>query len=258
MTDAHHIPNSIDAPLVDAEFIANKHKPAFVAASEVLKQAEDWPAEVNGPADLEVLTAGVRAIMSAAKGLDTARTTEKRRFDDAGREVQGLFLPRLGKLETAKQAALGAITRHNRKVEEEQRRLAKEAADRERAEAERRAAAAAKLEDAGHADVAATVLDTAVDAQRMAERLDATATGRAADLVRTQTAAGAVTSATTLAFEVEDAPALRLSLGALGDYFDQPSIDKAIRAYMKAAKLAGREPVVPGVRFFAESRARVR
>lgn len=255
---AHHLPNSIDAPLVDPEFIANKHRDAFVAASEVLKQAADWPAEVNGPADLEVLTAGVRAIMGAAKDLDAARTTEKRRFDDAGKEVQGLFLPRLGKLDAAKQAALAAITRHNRKVEEEQRRLAKEAADRERAEADRRAAAAAKLEEAGHQDVAETVLDTAVDAQRMAERLDRQATGSAADLVRTHTAGGTVTSATTMAFEVIDGPALRGTLGHLGDYFDQPSIDKAIRAYMKACKTAGRSPFIPGVRFFADSKARVR
>jgi hypothetical protein len=254
--EAIHLSNN--PPLVDPEQIAQRHKAAFVAASEVLKLAADWPAEVNGPADLEVLTAGVRSIMGAAKTLDGCRTLEKRRFDDAGKEVQGLFLPRLTKLEAAKQAALGAITRHNRKIEEEQRRLAAEAAQRERVEMERRQAAAAALEAQGHADVAETVMDTAVEAERMAERLDRQATGSAADLVRTHTAGGTVTSATSMAFEIEDGAALRSSLGTLGDYIDQPSIDKAIRAYMKAMKLAGRDLAVPGVRFFADSKARVR
>jgi len=259
MTDtAIHLQNSLDAPLVDPEFIANKHKDAFVAASEVLKQAQDWPAEVNGPADLEVLTVGVRQIMSAAKTLDACRSAEKRRFDEAGKEVQALFLPRLTKLDQAKQTALAAITRHNRKVEEEQRRLAAEAANREREEARRRAEAAAALETAGHDDVAETVMETAVDAERMAEKLDRQATGSAADLVRTHTAGGTVTSATTMTFEIIDGPALRGTLGPLGDYIDQPSIDKAIRAYIKAKKLAGQSPFIPGVRFFAESKARVR
>jgi hypothetical protein len=257
MTDTY-LPNSIDAPLVDPEFIANKHKDAFVAATDILRAAQDWPTEVAGPADLETLTAGVRAIMGAAKTLDAARDGEKRRFDSAAKEVQGLFKPRLEKLDAAKAAALATITRYNRQIEEQQRRLAAEAAERERAEAKRRADAAAALETQGHADVAETVMETAVDAERMAEKLDRQATGSAADLVRTHTAGGTVTSATSMTFEVESHITLRGSLGTLGDYIDQPSIDKAIRAYMKAAKLAGREPSLAGVRFFAESKARVR
>lgn len=258
MTDAVHLRNDIDAPLVDAEFIANKHKDAFVAASDILRSSEDWPAEVNGEADLVTLTAGVRSIMGAAKTLEAARKTEKTRFDDAGKEVQALFTPRLTKLENAKATALAAITRHNRKVEEQERQKAAEAAQREREEAQRRAEAAARIEAAGHADVASTVMDTAVDAERTAQKLDAVATGTAADLVRTHTSAGTVTSATTMVHEVMDGEALRASLGTLGFYLDQPSIDKAIRSYMKAQKLAGRAPAVPGVRFYADSRARVR
>lgn len=258
MTDATHIPNSIDAPLVDPEFIANKHRDAFVAATEILRQSQDWPAEVNGPADLEVLTVGVRGIMGAAKTLEAARKTEKTRFDDAGKEVQALFTPRLTKLETAKQAALGAITRHNRKVEEEERRKAAVAAQREREEAQRRAAAAAALETAGHTDVAETVMDGAVEAERTAQKLDALSTGSAADLVRTQTAGGTVSSSSKLKHEVVDQQALRATLGVLADHFALPEIDKAIRAYIAAEKKAGREPKLAGVRFFNDTKAIVR
>jgi len=258
MTDTY-LPNSIDAPLVDPEFIANKHKAAFVAATDALRAAEDFPGEVEGPNDLEVLTAGVRRIMGASKDLDACRDLEKRRFDTAAKEVQGLFKPRLEKLELAKYTALATITRHNKKVEEAARKQAAEAAERERQEAARRAAAAAAIEAAGHQGVGDTVMDSAIESEAAAVRLDAISTGSsAADLVRTHTAAGTVTSATAMSFEVLMPVVLRRDLGALGDFIDQASIDKAIRTYMKAQKLAGRELSLPGVRFFADSKARVR
>jgi len=258
MTDTY-LPNSIDAPLVDPEFIANKHKAAFVAATDALRAAEDFPGEVNGPNDLETLTAGVRRIMGASKDLDACRDLEKRRFDTAAKEVQGLFKPRLDKLDAAKAAALATITRHNRRVEEAARQQAAAAAEIERQEAARRAAAAAAIEEAGHQDVGNTVMDSAIESEAAAVRLDAVATGSsAADLVRTHTAAGTVTSATSMTFEITDQQPLRASLGGLGDYFPLPDIEKAIRAYMKAQKLGGRELSLPGVRFFADSKARVR
>ena len=261
MTDAHHLPNSVDAPLVDPEFIANKHRGAFVAASDVLRAAQDWPAEVNGPADLEVLTSGIRSATAAHKTLEAARSTEKRRFDDAGREVQGIFTPHLGKLDTVKQTALAAITRHNRQVEERQRQLAAEAAERERAEAQRRADAAAALEQKGLGDVAETVMETAVEAERMAEKLDRQSTGSAADLVRVHTGGGTVTSATRIAFEVVSQDILRAGLGVLGPHLAQPDIDKAIRSLIAAEKRVGKSAadiVIPGVRCFNDSTARVR
>jgi hypothetical protein len=139
---------------------------------------------------------------------------------------------------------------------------AAQAAQREREEADRRMAAAAAIETTGMADVADTIMESALDSQAVAEKLDRVSTGSAADLVRTQTAGGTVTSATTLAFEVTDNDALRASMGELGPYFGQPEIDKAIRAYVAAAKRMGKDAgtikPLAGVRFFADRSARVR
>jgi hypothetical protein len=257
VTDTH-LPNSIDAPLVDPEFIANKHKAAFVLATTVLNAEAGLPLKVETEADLERLAKHVKDARSVHSTLDAARTSEKRRFDDAGREVQGLFTPRLTKLEASRKVAMDRINAHNQIVEERQRAAAKAAADAQRVEAERRAAAAAAIETSGMGDVAQTILDTAVDAQAAAEKLDRVATGSAADLVRTSTAAGTVSAATKLTFEVTDWPIVRKNLGTLGDYIDAATVEKAIRAHLKAEKLASRHPALPGVRFYEERSARVR
>jgi hypothetical protein len=51
-------------------------------------------------------------------------------------------------------------------------------------------------------------------------------------------------------------------MGELGPYFGQPEIDKAIRAYVAAAKRMGKDSgtikPLAGVRFFADRSARVR
>lgn len=262
MTDTHHLRNDLDAPLVDPEFIANKHKSAFVCATAVLNAEADLPAKVETDADLERLTKHAKDCMSASKNLDAARTGEKRRFDEAGKQVMAIFKPRIDKLDASKQVALGRITAHNRIVEERRRAEAAEAARLERIEADRRAAAAAQIETAGMSDVADTIMDSALDSQAMAEKLDRQATGSAANLVRTQTSAGTVTSATSITFDVTDAKALFASLGPLGAHMALADIQKALRAYIAANKKQGATaatmPPVPGVTFTTEISARVR
>lgn len=261
MTEAHHIPNSVDAPLVDPEFIANKHKAAFVLSTAVLNAEASLPAQVESDADLEALTKHAKDAFSVKKTLDGARDTEKRRFDEAGKQVQGLFKPRIDKLDATRAVALARITAHNNKLEEQRRAEAAQAAQREREEATRRAEAAAQMENMGLDDVGSAIMDTALDAERMADKMERVSTGSAADLVRTQTAAGTVTSATAIAFEVTDGDALRASLGVLGAHFNQAHIEQSIRAYVAFHKKQGRGPAdmdVPGVRFFITTSARVR
>lgn len=256
MTDAVHLSNN--PPLVDPEAIANKHKDAFVLATAVLNGEAALPAIVQSDADLERLAKHVKDTRSVHATLDAARTSEKRRFDEAGKEVQGLFTPRLAKLDASRKVAMDRITAHNRVVEERERAKAKEAADAMRAEADRQAAAAATIETSGMADVAETIMEGALDAQADAQKLDRVATGSAADLVRTSTSAGTVSSSTTLTFEVTDWPLVRVNLGMLGNFIDAATIEKAIRAYVKGEKLASRHPALPGVRFYEERSARVR
>lgn len=269
MTDTAHIHLSNNPPLVDVEAIANKHKEAFVIATAVLNAEAILPAPLPAdsdktydPADLERLAKHVKDARTAKAGLETARTTEKKRYDDAAKQVQGLFTPRQAKLDDTSKVALDRINAHNRRVEEAERKKAAEAAKKEREEADRRMAAAAAIETSGLADVADTIMESALDSQAVADKLDRVSTGSAADLVRTQTAGGTVTSATTLAFEVTNNDDLRAALGDLGPFFGQTEIEKAIRAYVAAAKRMGKDAgtikPLAGVRFFADRSARVR
>lgn len=263
MTDTTiQLRNDLDAPLVDAEFIGMKHKAAFVIATAVLNAEAQLPAKVETDADLDRLAKHVKDARSAKAGLEAARTTEKKRFDEAGKEVQALFTPRQAKLDATSAVALGRINAHNRIVEEKRRAEAAEAARVERIEADRRAAAAAAVESQGLNDVAETIMDSALDSQAVAEKLDRVSTGSAADLVRTTTSFGTVTSATKLTFEVMDSTALRATLGALGDHFGAVEIDKAIRSYVAANKKIGATATtikpIPGVRFYEDRSAQVR
>lgn len=267
MTDTHiHLSNN--PPLVDVEAIANKHKEAFVIATAVLSAEAALPAPLPAdsdktydPADLERLAKHVKDARTAKAGLEAARTTEKKHYDEAAKKVQGLFTPRQAKLDDTSKVALDRINDHNRRVEEAERKKAAEAAQKEREEADRRMAAAAAIETSGMADVADTIMESALDSQAVADKLDRVSTGSAADLVRTHTASGTVTSATEIAFEIVDGDALRASLGALGAHFNQDHIAQALRAYRAFHKKQGRGPAdmdVPGVRFFTTSSARVR
>ena len=254
--DAIHLSNN--PPLVDPEAIGQKYKDDFVAATAILNAEATLPRSIMDAAGLERCAKHVKDARMVAKKLDGHRATEKAVFDAAGKQVQNLFKPRLDKLDATKSVAERLIVAYNRKVEEDQRRRAAEAAERERAEASRRAEAAAKLETSSLDDVAETVMQSAIEAEQNAARLDRVSTGSAADLVRAHTEAGTVSSRASLVHDVTDNAALRKAIGPLGDYFDQASIDKAIRAYIKACKTAGRAPELAGVTFREDRKAIVR
>lgn len=254
--DAIHLSNN--PPLVDPEAIANRYKDDFVAATAILNAEATLPAEIKDAADLERCAKHVKDARMVAKKLDGHRATEKAVFDAAGKMVQNLFKPRLDKLDATKSVAERLIASYNRKVEEDQRRRAAEAAELERAEAARRAEAAAKLETSLFGDVAETVMQSAIEAETNAARLDRVSTGTAADLVRAHTEAGTVSARVNLVHDVTDNAALRASLGPLGDHFDQASIDKAIRAFIRSCKTAGRAPYLAGVNFREDRKAIVR
>lgn len=262
MTDTTHIPNSVDAPLVDVEFIENKHEAAFVLATTVLNAEANLPLKVETGEDLETLAKHVKDARSCWAALDAARKQEKTRYDDAGRQVQGLFTPRQGKLADSGKIALNRIKAYNRIVEERERQAAAAAAAREQEEATRRLEAAKSIEAAGMDDVAETVLESAIEAQASASKLSSVATGSASNLVRTQTSAGTVSSRSNLTFEIMDADALRASLGTLGVHFNAAHIEQAIRGHVAFHKKQGKDaatiPAIAGVRFYADRSALVR
>lgn len=261
MTDAIHLSNN--APLVDPETIANRYKDDFVAATAILNAEASLPAMIESEADLERCVKHVKDARMVEKKLDGHRATEKAVFDKAGKDVQALFKPRIDKLSATKGVAEGIITRYQNKKAEEERIKAKEAADRERAEAAKRAEAAAAMEGMGLDDVAETVLQAGIDSERSAAKLDRLATGSAADLVRAQTTEGTASVKAGIAFEITDQAALRKSLGDLGPFFNVTHIEQAIRGFVAFEKKQGKTAAnldgsIAGVRFYAETKAMIR
>lgn len=218
----------------------------------------DDPEDGEGKTVLGRVSAMVVALRNTEKALDTQRDMEKRPFDLLAKATQNLFKPKQEALTAIKARCEGMINARNRAQEAAERERRIKLAEQERQVEQDRLASAAKLEAMGHAEVAATVMDAAQDSANLADRMEREAGGTAADLVRTRTDGGTVSSVRTFTFEITDNAALRSTLGKLADHVGLPELEKAIRSFMTAERKAGRQPELTGVTFIEGSRASVR
>ena len=219
------------------------------------------PLKVIGLEDTEALdeaVAYVRRMTAYEKRLEELRKEAKAPLDEAVKTAQAFFKPTIDKVVAAKASVLGVINAHNKLKADAEARAYREAAELERQRAAEQAAAAATIETAGGTAAGDAVLDHAVRSEEMAERMDRKASGPVADLVRQNVGGGVVSGSTVWTFEIVDQPALRATLGALGDHFTAADIEKAVRSYMAQQKKIGGKPALPGVTFGSEQKAIVR
>lgn len=229
---------------------------ALALAAELAKLPQTL--ELDDADALEDVAGYVRRARDMDSQLEAKRTEEKTPFDNAGKVVQGFFKPAQDKLADAKKNAERIIGDRNARLKRREQERAEEAAKLARAEAEKTASAAAALEDkgAGSADL---VMDYAVGQEAQAVALEAQAQGPTADLVRTRTGSGLVSSRLgPWQIEFVDREAFKATLGPLRDSFTQEAVEKACRTYAVSETAAGREPVLPGVRLWREELANVR
>lgn len=243
-----------------------QHADLFARADKIIAAKDRLPDEIplheepdeNGLTTLDRVIAMVKTIRDCDSALDVARSVAKKPFDDAGKEVQQTFNPVREKLTPIKARCERMVHDRNVRLETQRREEAVRAAQAARKAEDERLASAAQLETLGHGEVAATVMQAAQDSGKMADKMEAMASGSTQDLVRTASAAGTTSSSSRLVHRVTDNEALRKTLGPLGDYFSAAEIDKAIRAKITADKKAGRAPVVAGVEFYDETKAIIR
>lgn len=243
-----------------AETLADNHAELAARVAEFVAAGERLPTEcgIDDTATLEKLAAFVRHARALDKVVDTVRTGEKSLFDAASKDVQAFFSPQQTQIDAAKRRAEGVINTRNRQAEQRERDEAMERARLQREEADRQAEMARQMEDKGKAHVAETMVENASKADQMATSMEKKAAGSTADLVRTQTGGGTVSSKAVWVFSVTDQQALRSTLGKLADHFTIADIEKAIRAFVAAEKKAGRAPELAGVLFTTDTRATVR
>lgn len=223
---------------------------------ELLAAAARAPVVINDEETAGKTTDFIRQISAAMKNAEGVRVSEKEPFLESGRTVDGFFKAITDPLKQAKINITSVLTRYQRKVADEERRVREEAERKAREEAERKAEAAREAEQAAQDT---TGLDHAIAAEEAAKKAKADAIeaqrkadAKAADMTQTRGDFGGHASLrTSWEFEVTDFDAIPLE--NLRRHIPRDGIEKGIRAYVKAG---GRE--LKGVRIYEYTKSVVR
>ena len=237
---ASNNPPSDKSVFVDT--LQSRHGALLERSTELLEAAKRVPETVGDAETAGKLADFFKQLSMHSKAVNKSRTEEKAVYLERGRWVDSFFneivIQGIPDTINTMKARLTAYQRREaereRRRREEQERREREEAERARQEAEAKAEAAETDDDL---DAAVAAEEDAAAAQERAEQAErATQTG-AADLSRQHTAAGTVASLrTTVKCTAFSRGALDLE--ALRPYLSVDSIEKAIRAYIRAG---GRE-----------------
>ena len=219
---------------IDEACAAAERAPAIIESDEVSGRVAD-------------LVSDLRKLKKLA---EDGHDAEKKPFLTAGRDVDDFFRAPVAGPDTAIKALLAKQTvwldtkdRAIRAAAE-----AEEAAARERADTQLRAAE--RAQDSGDFDGAEKLLTNAAIADSVAETASLTQAAKATDLTRTYSRGGSVTSLSRVwTFTVENRG--QIDLEAIRPYLAPADVDKAIRAFVKAGKRELR-----GVKIFEQPKAR--
>ncbi len=243
-------------PIVEQIFGANKAplpivlETDFADLSAKVEAAEEraskLPRQIKTAEDQEQIMVCMADLRDLSKRIDRIRLDEGEPLRSAQKGINDHFKGLDARLATATGPLQRAADDHaRRKVAEERARREREAQEaRAKAEAER-----AKAEAARSANAAAKAEGRAEAAAAQAEAAEKAATAKAGDMARTR--AGGVTSSakTVWQFRITDYHALTATMGALGNFIDQASVEKAIRSMVRIQKGA---TSLPGVEVFED------
>jgi len=231
------------------EQLARDYEAVDKTVDALAARANGAPAAITNDNEHKIVAELVRDVAGSLKNIESQRVAEKAPFMSAERAVDGFFKKFETRLEKVKLAMnkrikdfLDAKAAAERRAREEEARVAREA--QERAFKEAQAAEAAKNEPGVNA-----ALTSAARAEDRAAEADAAAAAKPAELARTRTDTGVLsTLRTDWTHAIEKYDAIPLDL--LRPYFTRAEVDKAIRGFVKAG---GRE--LTGVRIFEDTTA---
>lgn len=168
----------------------------------------------------------IRLARALENDLDRARVAEKEPFLAAGRTVDSFFKKTISPIAGAKDAVQSKLDAYIVAKEEREREAAEAAAEVARKEADRLAREAKKKR------ASEETLTQAVEARVEAEHLAEAAEASSADLVRVRGDEGTVTIRSEWRGELVDRESLDLE--SLRAHFSEDSLEKAIRAFVRA------------------------
>lgn len=213
------------------------------------KRANSAPTAISDDNEHKTVATLEIDVRASLKNIEAQRVAEKAPYLKAEREIDGFFKQhsdRLSRIATAMNKRvkdyLDAKMDAERRAHEETARIAREAQERALKEAEEAAAA-------NKPHLANAALDQAVHADQRATEALQDAKASPADLSRTRTDTGVLSTLKTVwTHEITDYDAIPLD--KLRPYFKRDEVDKAIRGYVRAGN---RE--LPGTRIFQETAA---
>lgn len=233
--------------------LSERHNDLLTRRDDLL--AEELPAEIESDEMLGHVGDYVKQLDACLKGAETTRVSEKDVYLRGGREVDGFFGSILQPLVARKTNALARQGKYMRAKAEAERRRRLEEAERARREAEELAASAIKLNDDA-------TMDHAVEAEREAAQHEASAQVKPADLVRTRSSLGSV-STLVRRWDFDTLVRADLDLEALRQHLSEDALAVAVRSFIRANAPKDPGPDTPapqlrGVRIFHSETASVR
>lgn len=221
-------------PPTDAEILketlADKNSDLLGRAAELIAAADRSPATIEDDETKMKVTEFLGQIAKCEKALEGKRVSEKEPYLTLGRVVDGFFKGHTDKLAKARQKVKPALdARLLWEREQERKRLAEEAAERKRL-ADEQAAAAAAAEAAKMPIAAQEQMDTAVQTEASAQRLEEKAAGKIAVTSRGSDGSSASLRSVWKG-ELTDINALDLE--TLRHHIPKDAIQQAINSYVR-------------------------
>lgn len=206
-------------------------------ADDLVAQSATIPAVIESQEDHDKAAEIVSAITKHAKVVEAARNGDKAPPLEAGRKIDGYYAGLATPMENAKKPLSRKIGDYLHKKAEDERRAREAEEARKRAEADEARRKAAELEQQATTNQS---LRVAVEADQMATRAEAQAAkatkaaeAKPADLARTRTATGTL-STLKREWVTEIVDVDKIDLNALRGYFTRDEIEKAVRGAFKA------------------------
>jgi len=232
---------------------------------DILKRRDDLvaafdrvPESIDNDEVEQKATDFIKQCKMASKNTNAARVAEKEVFLEGGRTVDGYFKAISADLDGVAGKANALVTTYKQakaKAEREAREQAEREAREAEAEAKRLAEEAeANIQDEGDLENAVEADEARVAAKNAAAEAKQNAEAKAADLSRSRSDAGTVSSLTTRWVHAEDSLNRdALDLEALRQHLPALALHQAVRGFVKAG---GRE--LPGVRIYEKTENVVR
>lgn len=239
------------APVADALRADYADLVAYVSAELARLRSVDRQIKLGAAGDEAIAVEAVKSLRGIFAEVEAMRKAEGGPLFEAKKVIDGFFADLTGQVKDLGDRINRRLDDHANDVAREERRKAEEAAKLARAEAERerqRSEAAKSVQAASKADTRASA------AEERAAEAEALAAAADSDLAKGRVGSG-VSATTVWSAQIEDAAALRASMGPLGQWLDDKAIEAALA---KAVKVQKATLAIPGVRPVPQTKTTVR